>query len=170
VDRAFVSVEHRLGRRWVHSTDDLGLRVIWTVDADGVYTAQWEVPLFAPLGSYRFVVTANRYRLESAPFAVGESNILRLRQASTTSGYVAVELDYPPAESRSAIDAPLAWRPGSASGGTVIFDVAGRRVKITRKRSPVFAVRAGAGAVSVAAGAAADRYGNHTAAGLRLRG
>jgi neutral ceramidase len=168
--RAFVSIERRSGRRWVPVTNDLGLRIIWTVDADGVYTAQWEVPLFATRGTHRFVITANRYRLESAPFQVGETGTLRLRQVGTKAGYVAVELDYPQAVSRSADDAPLAWRPEKAEGGTVTFHLGGRRVTVRRKRSSVFTVKAPSGPVSVAAAGTSDRYGNRPGAGLRLRG
>jgi hypothetical protein len=169
LDRAFVSIERRSGRRWVPVTSDLGLRIIWTVDADGVYTAQWEVPLFATRGTHRFVITANRYRLESAPFQVGETDTLSLRQVGTKAGYVAVELDYPQAVSRSADDAPLAWRQEKAGGGAVTFDLGGRRVTVRRKRSPVFVVKATRGPVSVPATGASDRYGNHPGAGLRLR-
>jgi hypothetical protein len=170
VGRAFVSIERRRGRRWVPVTNDLGLRIIWTVDPDGVYTAQWEVPLFATRGTHRFVITANRYRLESAPFQVRETGSLALRRVSTKAGYLAVELDYPQAVSRSADDAPLAWRPAQAAGGSVTFDVGGRRVTVRRKRSGVFAVKAPRGPVSVAAAGASDRYGNHPGAGLQLRG
>ncbi len=167
VDRAFVSVERKSGRRWLPVTNDLGIRILWTVDANGVYTAQWEVPLHATRGRHRFVITANRYQLVSAPFQVGETGTLRLNRVKTRSGYVAVELLYPQAQSRSATDAPLAWRPARAGGGSVTFSVAGRRVKITRKRSSAFAVRApGGGAVSVTA--ALDRFGNRAPA-LRLR-
>jgi neutral ceramidase len=169
VGRAFVTIQRRRGRRWVRATDDLGLRIIWTVDENGVYTAQWEVPLFATRGTYRFVITANRYRLASAPFPVLGSNKLDLRPVSTRPGYLAVELRYPEAVSRSADDAPLAWRPARVEGGAVTFNLAGRRVTVRRKRSGVFAVKAARGAVSVAAVGALDRYGNHPGGGLRLR-
>ena len=34
-------------RRWRAVTDDLGLEILWRVDDDGRYTAQWQVPLSA---------------------------------------------------------------------------------------------------------------------------
>ena len=34
VDRAFVSVERKSGRRWLPVADDLGVRILWTVDAE----------------------------------------------------------------------------------------------------------------------------------------
>jgi hypothetical protein len=149
-------------------TDDLGIRILWTVDASGVYTAQWEVPLHATRGTHRFVITANRYRLESAPFEVSETDTLRLSSVKTRSGYLSVELLYPQAQSRSATDAPLAWRPARAAGGTVTFSVGTRRVKVKRKRSSAFTVKApGGGAVSVIG--AQDRFGNRAPTGLRLR-
>ena len=33
LDSAFLSVERRAGRRWRHVTDDLGLEIVWRVDA-----------------------------------------------------------------------------------------------------------------------------------------
>ena len=46
-------------------TTDLGLRIIWRVDDEGRYTATWHVPGERAAGSYRFVITANRYRIAS---------------------------------------------------------------------------------------------------------
>ena len=47
LDRAFVTVERLVGRRWRPYTSDLGLQILWSVD-DGAYRAQWEAPLDAP--------------------------------------------------------------------------------------------------------------------------
>jgi hypothetical protein len=77
LDRPFVTVEReRKDRRWRAATDDLGLEIVWQVDDDGVYTAQWQPGIAAPAGRYRFVITANRYKLVSAPFRVGVSTAL----------------------------------------------------------------------------------------------
>jgi neutral ceramidase len=87
LDGAFVSVQRRRAHgRWRTATDDLGLEMVWQVDDAGVYTAQWQPGIAAPVGSYRFVVTANRYKLVSAPFRVGVSTAL-------TGGRA--RLDYP---------------------------------------------------------------------------
>jgi neutral ceramidase len=170
VGRAFVTVERRVGRRWRRVDDDLGLRMLWTVDPEGVYTAQWEAPLNAIRGRYRFVITANRYRLTSSGFRLSYAPTLRLRQVPATAGRVAVALDYPQVISRSALDAPLSWPPRSVHGGRVRFRVGGRNVLVRRRRSSVFSVRAPAGApVSVAPKQARDRYGNAAGAGLQLR-
>jgi hypothetical protein len=102
--RAFVSVE-RVG----HGTaaDDLGLQVLWRVDDNGVYSVEWEVPRDAPRGSYRFVVTANHYRLVSAPFAV---------VPATTLSVVGRTVRYPDA----VVDVDLTWRPVLADGATLV--------------------------------------------------
>jgi len=63
----------RRGRAWRTVASDLGLNILWTVDANGLYHAHWEVPLGAAAGRYRFVIPANRYGLKSRPFAVRRS-------------------------------------------------------------------------------------------------
>jgi hypothetical protein len=70
LDAPFVIIDRRRGARWVRADDDLGLNIVWTVDGSGRYTARWEVPASAPAGTYRLVIAANRYRLESRPFTV----------------------------------------------------------------------------------------------------
>jgi len=65
LDTPFVTIERRSGDRWVSVADDLGLDLRWRVDDEGVYVAEWLKPAS---GTHRFVVTARRYRIESAPF------------------------------------------------------------------------------------------------------
>ncbi|HVE67077.1 MAG TPA: neutral/alkaline non-lysosomal ceramidase N-terminal domain-containing protein, partial [Solirubrobacteraceae bacterium] len=77
LDRAFVTVERRTPRAWVRADDDLGLNMLWKVDAAGRHLAQWEIPLDASLGTYRFVVTGKRYRLVSGAFEVQRTRALR---------------------------------------------------------------------------------------------
>jgi neutral ceramidase len=69
LDQPFVIVERRIGARWARADDDLGLNVVWTIDGRR-YAARWQVPSAARAGSYRIVIAANRYRLESRPFTV----------------------------------------------------------------------------------------------------
>jgi hypothetical protein len=102
--KAFVSIE-RVGHGT--ATDDLGLQVLWRVDSDGVYSAQWEVPRDAVRGSYRFVVTANHYRLVSAPFAV---------TAATTLSVLGTTVRYPDA----VTNVDLTWRPTVADGARLV--------------------------------------------------
>lgn len=73
LDRRFVAIERRAGSRWRRIADDLGLAIVWTVDAAGVYDVHWQVPRAAPAGVYRFAITANHYRLASEPFSVDRS-------------------------------------------------------------------------------------------------
>jgi hypothetical protein len=102
--RAFVSIQ-RVG----HGTaaDDMGLQVLWRVDDNGVYTAEWEVPRDAARGSYRFVVTANHYRLVSSVFTV---------VPATTLSVVGRTVRYPV----PVVNVDLTWRPVLADGATLV--------------------------------------------------
>src|SRR4051812_6326016 len=145
-DRRFVAIERR-GRGRV--TDDLGLQILWRVDDSGRYTAFWQVPLSAPAGRYRFVVTGRRYRLASKWFRVRPSRTLVVHSL----GGGRMTLDYPRVDAL----ADLTSRPRSANGGVVNG--------VRRRRARVFTLRPGA---SVAAGAARDRFGNFNGAAARL--
>jgi hypothetical protein len=165
VDRPFITAQRRVRRRWRRVDDDLGLAMLWAVNVNGRYDAQWEIPLNAPKGRYRLVVTAKRYRLVSPQFRVEGAASLRVVPVAARSGRVAVRLDYPPAER----DVDLTSRPGTAKGGTVVFRVGKRNVRVKR-RGTTFSVRAPAGQpVSIARGKARDRYGNFNGAAARLR-
>jgi neutral ceramidase len=157
LDSAFLSVERRAGRRWRHVTDDLGLEIVWRVDDAGRYDAQWQIPLSTAAGAYRFVVTANRYRLESAPFSVAPSTALTVRSLGRRGSRVLVELRYPPVDDLN----DLTTHPTTASGGRVRARVGRRAVFARSRRGRVFAIRAPAGEqVRIGAGAARDRFGN----------
>ena len=147
LDKRFLAVQRRVGRRWRTVTDDLGMQMDWSVDDSNVYTANWEVPLSAPRSAYRFVVTANHYRLVSKAFAVKSGPLLK---AQPVGG--GITLAYPPA----ITDVDITARPALASGGTVVYTLGGRRHKVTSRRSGI-PVPAGA---HIAAGDARDRYGN----------
>ena len=54
LDRAFVAVQRLRGKRWRTVTDDLGLEILWRVDDNGRYSAEWQVPLSAPTGRNRW--------------------------------------------------------------------------------------------------------------------
>jgi hypothetical protein len=160
LDRPFVAVERQAGRGWRAVADDLGLEILWRVDDDGRYLAQWQVPLSARTGRYRFVITANRYRLESAPFRVGPSGALSVRLAGRRGSQALFALDYPPVEPL----ADLTTRPPSARGGRLTAVVGGRAQTVRQPRGGLFAVRvAPGGQVRIAAGAARDRFGNRNA-------
>jgi hypothetical protein len=144
------------------------LNVLWTVNDSGKYSAEWEVPLTAPSGSYRFVVQANHYSLTSSPFAVVPARTLSVARVGAAPGRVAVRLDYPAAVSHEAVGNPpgdstadLTARPKSASSGRVTFVVNGRAVSAAIGPDGTASVSAPAGArVVVRAGAARDGSGN----------
>src|SRR4051794_27438662 len=93
LDTAFVTIQRR-GRhkRWRSADSDLGLHIVWRVFSDGRYLARWEVPLGERLGTYRFVVTANHYRVQSRSFRVTRTRALRAESA----GGNGLRLGYPP--------------------------------------------------------------------------
>ena len=142
VDRAFVTAQRRVKRRWRSFDSDLGLAMLWKVDDEGVHDVQWEVPRHAPAGRYRLVVTAKQYRLESEPFVVRPATSLELVQDRRS-----VSLLYPAAET----NVDLTHRPRTAPLRSVRF---GRRTLRVNGR-PVAKLPAGATATG-----ATDRWGN----------
>jgi neutral ceramidase len=165
LDRAFVIIERREGRRWRRVDSDLGLRILWSVDEDGRYAARWEAPLDTRLGRYRFRVTGNRYRLVSRPFRVRPSRQLTPTVARSRPGGAMIALAYPePIENRD-----LTWRPPRAAGGRIVMRLDGQRVVVgTDERLFDIAARPGAEVV-IRPGAARDRHGNRNARALRFR-
>jgi neutral ceramidase len=165
LDRAFVSVQRRAGRRWRRVTDDLGLEILWRVDDSGRYLAQWQVPLSARRARYRFVITANHYRLASAPFRVVASTAVGVHVVSRTARRALLALDYPPAD----VLKDLTSRPAHASGGRVTAVVGRRAVTVRRRRSQIFSIPARAGTpIRIPAGLARDRFGNRNAKAISL--
>ena len=166
LDRPFVSVQRRAGRRWRTVDDDLGLRILWGVDDSraklqgiprfragrrGTYRAAWEPPPSAPLGTYRFVISARRYRLVSRSFRLRP--LATMHAAFTRRGNsVRLELSYPDALPKRDFTA----RPQVS--GVVTFRVGGRRVRM--------AIRNGVGTLPARRGArvrlifARDHFGN----------
>jgi neutral ceramidase len=167
LDSAFVIAERMVGQKWVRYADDLGLAMLWRVDGAGRHDAFWEVPRFTPVGTYRFVIQAKRYRLTSRTFRVEPARALVVRQTAAPHGYSAVVLEYPEA----IRDVDITTRPRFADGGVVTFRVGSRRVRVTRTRDNVnFTVRVPGGVpVFVDEGAAADRHGNVNGGGLALK-
>src|SRR5579884_3809762 len=160
VDRAFVTIQRLVAGRWRPVSDDLGMQIIWASDSHGRYSAHWEVPLSAPAGAYRFLITAKRYRLASHRFRVAAGAVL----VPEVSGN-AVRLGYP----QPFLLNDWTYRPLFAAGGTVVFVVGGRRRVVVRERgSERFPIPAGA-SVTIPAHAARDRYGNTNARAITVR-
>ena len=59
-------------------------QILWSVDDQGGYRAEWEIPLDAAPGSYEFLITGNLYRLESQPFSVGPASRLEVARTGTS--------------------------------------------------------------------------------------
>jgi neutral ceramidase len=152
VDSAFVTVQRLRRRRWVSQTNDLGMQIVWSSDTAGSDTAQWEVPLTARAGTYRFLVTAKLYRLTSRRFAVATGAILTPRVVAG-----GIELDYPDPPSSSLQD--WTYRPPDVSRGLIAYVVNGRRRVLRATATTVVPIPAGARVV-IPAGGARDRNGN----------
>jgi neutral ceramidase len=104
--KAFVSVE-RVGHGL--AADDLGLQMLWKAKTSGstaTYDAYWEIPRDAPRGSYRFIITANHYRLVSQPFTV---------TAATTLSVAGTQVRYPD----PVVNTDLTFRPVLADGASL---------------------------------------------------
>lgn len=161
LDRAFVRIQRSVKRRWRPVTDDLGIAIIWRVDDLGRYTAQWQVALSQRPGRYRFVITANLYRLVSTPFTVVRSRALAPKIVGRRGHRILLALVYP----QINMLADLLDHPASAQGGRIVIHRRHETLVIHSRRDGVFAVPAGA---RIAAGAAADRFGNSTATAIQL--
>ena len=160
VNDAFVTIRRQVGGQWQTVTDDLGLQILWSVDDQGGYRAEWEVPLDAIPGSYEFRITGNLYRLESQPFTVGPASTLQVARMGSSGA--TLTLGYPAAVN----EVDITYRPPTAGSGTMTVQVAGISRTIEGSGG-TFTVPAPAGSsVTVAAGAARDAYGNTNANAL----
>jgi hypothetical protein len=130
--------------------------VLWDVDSNDDYRALWEIPIEQPLGKYRFVVTANRYRLVSHTFRVVPSSRLSIDRAASGGGSATVRVDYP----RAIPEKDLSYRPSAIDGGRVTFVAGGRRFVARRRHGGTFSAHVPAGKVVVLPGGALDRFGN----------
>ena len=73
LDKRFIAIQRKARSGWKQVTNDLGVSIVWTGDPEGAYSAHWQISPRAKPGKYRFVVTANRYRLRSKRFKVDPS-------------------------------------------------------------------------------------------------
>jgi neutral ceramidase len=168
LDRPFVRVQRRARSGWRTVDTDLGLRILWSVaepmldgiprfsaGRPGTYTASWEPSLSARAGRYRFLVTARRYRLASRPFRLVPAR--RLRVSLQRAGrLVVVRLGYPAAEPGRDLTARRRW----ARRGRVVARLAGRRLVVPIRGGRAVVPGEPGGSVTVASGAARDRFGN----------
>jgi len=154
LDRAFVLIQRRAGKRWRTVDSDLGLRILWTVDETGAYRAQWEAPQGAQRGLYRFKVRGNNYRLRSTRFRLRAARDLRAKVVRRRPGRAVVELRYP----RPVENVDLTWRPARAKIGSARVRGDRRTTGFGRKRVTIVG-RPGTRAV-IKRWALRDRRGN----------
>ncbi len=160
LDRAFVKIQRRQGGRWRAADSDLGLRVLWKVDEDGVYEALWEAPRNARLGRYRFKVTGNLYRLRSKPFRLRASRKLKVKVIDQSPGRTVLGLSYP----RALEDEDFTWRPARAKIGGVRLNA--RSIALNGKTA-VITSSPGA-SLRIRRGAVRDTSGNRNGNALRV--
>ncbi|UTI65008.1 neutral/alkaline non-lysosomal ceramidase N-terminal domain-containing protein [Paraconexibacter antarcticus] len=71
VDKAFVLAQRQVRGRWRTVDSDLGLHMLWHVTDKGAYDLTWSPPTSVPAGTYRLMVTAQRYALTTRTFVLG---------------------------------------------------------------------------------------------------
>ena len=168
LERAFVKVQRRSGKRWRTVDSDLGLSMLWYVDDGGAYTTEWEPSLRERKGRYRFSVHARHYRIKSKPFSLLPSKALVPKLTQASAGKVFFQLAYPKAIAHEDVGdkppdftADLTARPLYAGGGQVKFLVDDKQVVVKAKHGGTFGVNAASGAtIEIPKGAARDRFGN----------
>ena len=165
LDHAFVQVQRRTRGRWRTVADDLGLEVIWRTDGQGRYSAEWEVPLAAWMGTHRLVVSARRYRLESPAFKVRRSLALRLGSVRVAARRTFLTFRYPDNTWRDE----LTHHPTLVRGGRVKVRRGRTVLNARRRRSATFSLRLPPGRRFVLPPSAVrDRYGNRNGEPLAI--
>ncbi|MCW3009606.1 MAG: hypothetical protein JWO90_10 [Solirubrobacterales bacterium] len=107
VDRAFVSAQRLVGKRWRTVDSDLALAMLWRADAAGRYTLEWQPAATVPVDTYRLRVTATRYELVSRSFAVTASTAARVRAVRRAAdGSVRATLAFPAYDAADLIPPP----------------------------------------------------------------
>jgi neutral ceramidase len=126
LDAPFVALERRTRDGWRRVDDDLGLSFAWS-EAEGRYTARYDVGPGVPAGEHRLRVTSGAYDLATRPFRIAASDGLIVRGAETQRlrrrrARLVVRVQNPPPDPARAIR----WRPRSPRGGFAVIRVAGR--------------------------------------------
>lgn len=161
VDRAFVTIQRRVKKRWRRAYDDLGQNILWSVDESGGYVALWEAPLSAKVGTYRFHVTGKKYALDSGPFKVAPMRKIEPSLASNEGGRAVVQLAYPKPE----VNVDLTWRHDFVGTGRIVgIKINNKKANVKVRNGGHFVIKAKPGSqVTIPRGAARDRFGNRNA-------
>jgi hypothetical protein len=168
VDAPFLVLERQTGRTWQRVDTDLGNRFVWE-EADGDYTARYDVPADAAPGPHRLRIVSGSYTLTTRTFSVVPAAGLRLLGARVVGDALVVTAQNPRPDTRRSV----AWRPVSPTGGTLRFVVGGRTVigrydpSLGGWRAPAGGVRDG-GRLAVPAGGLVDGAGNRSGQAVTL--
>jgi neutral ceramidase len=175
-NEAFVTTQHWASRRWQTVFTDESFQDITDYARDGVedhWDTRWDVPLDAPAGAYRFVVTGKAYvdgvvrpyAVTSSTFRVIPNGALAVTGASLRGGAVLVRAAYPAPDPK----VNFRLRAAGPTTGKVTVTVT-RSTGATRTASGRFDPGAGAyvvatnaspgDRVTVASGGLVDGYGN----------
>ena len=181
VDAPFLVLERLVGAKpgrdgaapavasWRTVDTDLGTRWVWE-EADGAYTARYDVAADAPLGTHRVRVVSGSYELTTTPFEVVASDGLRLLGVRRSGKALLFRAQNPAPD----VERSVSWRPVSPQGGTLRYVVGGRTLTAgwdparSAWVAPAGALRDG-DVVTVPAGGLVDGAGNRNAAAARLR-
>jgi neutral ceramidase len=168
VDAPFLVVERLVGKAWQRVATDLGVRFVWE-EADGAYTARYDVPADAALGPHRLRVLSGSYTLTTRTFSVVPAFGLRVLGARLSGGSVVLFAQNPKPDAVRSV----AWRPVAPVGGTVRFTAGGRTLTARYDAvrggwtAPAAGLRDGAG-ITVPAGGLVDGAGNRSGAAVAL--
>jgi hypothetical protein len=161
-------VERQVGGAWQRVDSDLGVRFVWE-EADGQYTARYDVPPDATTGSYRLRILSGSYTLTTRTFTVAPASGLRVLGARLSGSTLLLSAQNPRPDAAKSV----AWRPVSPVGGTLRFVAAGRTLTARYDAArggwtvPAGGLRNGA-RLAVPAGGLVDAAGNRSGAAVTL--
>jgi neutral ceramidase len=110
---------------WTSVATDLEFGFVWT-EAEGDYTARYDVPPDLPTGTYRLRIRGARYDLTTDPFAVRPSTGLRLRGVRAEPHGDGTRLAFEAQNPAPDPDRNLRTRPVRPTGGSLTFEHGGR--------------------------------------------
>jgi hypothetical protein len=141
VDAPFLLVERKVAGGLAAVDSDLRGRIVWE-EADGDYTARYDVPAGAPVGPHRMRVVSGSYTLTTRTFDVVPAESLRVLGAELVGRTLVLRAQNPTPDTTRSV----AWRPVSPEGGHAAVlrarwapghrDVGRRARRVDRARGP----------------------------------
>lgn len=166
VDTPFLVLERRSGSVWTPVESDLGVHFVWD-EANGTYTARYDVPAAAATGPHRLRILSGSYSLTTRTFSIVPSSGLRALGVRVVGSSLVFTAQNPTPDTKRSV----AWRPVSPNGGTLRFVAGGRTLtaRYDARRggwvAPAGSLRDGE-RVTVPAGGLVDAAGNHSGAAV----